>query len=37
MKHPLNFVSESVRKPLFIALLIWTLGLFIVFWFWIDP
>jgi hypothetical protein len=33
MKHPLNFVSESVRKPLFIALLIWTLGLFIVFWF----
>jgi hypothetical protein len=33
MKHPLDFVSERVRKPLFSALLIWTLGLFIVFWF----
>ena len=31
MKHPLDFVSERVRKPLFIALLVWTFGLFAVF------
>lgn len=30
MKHPLDFVPDRVRKPLFIALLIWTLGLFAV-------
>jgi hypothetical protein len=37
MKHPFNFVSERVRKPLFIGLLIWTLGLFILFWFLDGP
>ena len=37
MKHPLDFVTERVRKPLFIALLIWTLDLFIVFWFLDGP
>jgi hypothetical protein len=30
MKHPLDFIPDRLRKPLFLALLIWTLGLFAV-------
>lgn len=30
MKHPLDFIPDRVRKPLFIALLLWTLGLFAI-------
>jgi hypothetical protein len=31
MQHPLDFIPDKSRKPIFIALLIWTLGLFAVF------
>ncbi|MCX6035657.1 MAG: hypothetical protein NTV38_11885 [Chloroflexi bacterium] len=31
MKHPLAFINESSRKPVFFALLAWTLVLFAVF------
>jgi len=31
MKHPLAFISVSARKPVFFALLAWTLVLFAVF------
>jgi hypothetical protein len=31
MPHPLNFVPEKSRKPLFIAFLVWTLFLFAIF------
>jgi hypothetical protein len=31
MKHPLTFIPEGIRKPLFWALLIWTLALFAIF------
>ena len=31
MKHPLAFISDSARKPVFFALLAWTLVLFAVF------
>jgi len=31
MPHPLGFLSLESRKPLFFALLLWTLGLFAVF------
>ena len=31
MKHPLAFISISARKPVFFALLIWTLALFAIF------
>jgi hypothetical protein len=37
MKHPLDFIPDKFRKPIFIALLIWTLGLFAVFWFLDQP
>jgi len=37
MKHPLDFFPGQFRKPIFIALLTWTLGLFIVFWFLDQP
>ncbi|MBI3738456.1 MAG: hypothetical protein HY258_05365 [Chloroflexi bacterium] len=30
MKHPLDFIPDRVRKRLFLALLVWTLGLFAV-------
>ena len=30
MKHPLAFISDSIRKPVFIALLAWTLALMAV-------
>ncbi len=30
MKHPLEFIPDRVRKPLFLALLVWTLGLFAI-------
>ena len=30
MKHPLEFIPERARQPLFLALLAWTLGLFAV-------
>lgn len=30
MKHPLEFISERARKPLFLVLLLWTFGLFAV-------
>lgn len=31
MKHPLAFISDSTRKPVFFALLAWTLVLFAIF------
>jgi len=31
MKHPLAFISDSARKPVFFALLTWTLVLFAIF------
>jgi len=31
MYHPLDFIPDKTRKPLFIALLIWTLILFAIF------
>ncbi len=31
MKHPLAFISDSARKPVFFTLLVWTLFLFAIF------
>ncbi|MCL4529010.1 MAG: hypothetical protein M1282_06325, partial [Chloroflexi bacterium] len=31
MQHPLEFITFANRKRIFIALLVWTLGLFAVF------
>ncbi|MDI6769010.1 MAG: hypothetical protein QMD04_04980 [Anaerolineales bacterium] len=31
MKHPLEFITPTNRKPIFIALLVWTLILFAIF------
>jgi hypothetical protein len=31
MKHPFDFISIDNRKPIFVKLLVWTVGLFFVF------